>query len=51
MMSERKEELVNYINLLIKLESNGFNCRREISQALNELNHIMFEKNPVNKNL
>lgn len=49
MMSERKEELVNYINLLIKLESNGFNCRREINQALNELNHIIFEKKPVNK--
>lgn len=49
MMSKRKEELFNYINLLIKLESNGFNCGREINKALSELNHIMFEKNPFNK--
>ena len=49
MMSERKEELINYINLLIKLKSNGFNCGREINKALSELNHIMFEKKPFNK--
>lgn len=44
MMVTRKNELANYIELLMKLERDGFRCKEEINQALSELHSIMFFK-------
>lgn len=41
-MSNRKEELMNYINMLEGLSKSGFSCNKEITQALTELNCLMF---------
>jgi hypothetical protein len=41
-MSNRKEELMNYINMLEGLSKSGFNCNKEINMALEELNALLF---------
>ena len=37
-----KEELIQYLSVLQGLKSNGFKCEQEISQAVKELNLLMF---------
>jgi hypothetical protein len=39
-----KKELIQYINLLQGLMRDGFKCDREINQALEQLNKMMFPK-------
>lgn len=41
-MSKRKQELISYIDMLRKLNSDGYTVRKEMIQAFNELNLLMF---------
>jgi hypothetical protein len=48
MMEENRILLMEYVELLLKLQTNGINCKKEINEALKALHEGMgFEKSTL----